>query len=143
MTVSTAFSCKEISLGSVYAGLAFSNTRTTACHSISYPLTLLHGIDHGIAAAITLGSVLQLNLPSLIEPERLFAAYGAESVEEVQGVIQRLFALFNIPMRLREFGVKADDIPAIVEGSYTKERMDNTPVALSEVQVHSILSGIL
>lgn len=30
----------EIALGSLYAGLAFSNTHTTACHSISYPLIL-------------------------------------------------------------------------------------------------------
>lgn len=33
--------------GSMLAGLAFSNTKTTACHSISYPLTMHYGIPHG------------------------------------------------------------------------------------------------
>jgi alcohol dehydrogenase class IV len=31
---------KELVLASIYAGLAFSNTKTAAAHSISYPLTL-------------------------------------------------------------------------------------------------------
>ena len=30
---------ERLAMGSLYAGLAFSNTKTTACHSISYPLT--------------------------------------------------------------------------------------------------------
>lgn len=47
-----------MALGSLYAGLAFSNTKTTACHSISYPLTMMYGIPHGIAVSMTLGKIL-------------------------------------------------------------------------------------
>jgi alcohol dehydrogenase class IV len=43
------------------AGLAFSNTKTAAAHSISYPLTIYHGIPHGIASSITLIELLKFN----------------------------------------------------------------------------------
>ena len=41
------FSRKSL-LRLLFSGLAFSNTRTTACHSISYPLTMLFWIEHGL-----------------------------------------------------------------------------------------------
>ena len=41
------------------AGLAFSNTRTAIAHSISYPVTLHHGVAHGIACSFTLPMVLR------------------------------------------------------------------------------------
>lgn len=49
--------------GSMLAGLAFSNTKTTACHSISYPLTMHYGIPHGAAVAMLLAPVLEMNVP--------------------------------------------------------------------------------
>ena len=42
--------------GSMLAGLAFSNTRTTACHSISYPLTMKYHIPHGVAVSMLFGT---------------------------------------------------------------------------------------
>ena len=41
------------------AGLAFSNTRTAIAHSISYPVTLHHGVVHGIACSFTLPMILR------------------------------------------------------------------------------------
>lgn len=35
---------EKLCRGSLLAGLAFSQTRTTACHSISYPLSFLHNV---------------------------------------------------------------------------------------------------
>ena len=80
----------EIALGSLYAGLAFSNTRTTACHSISYPLTLELGIDHGIAASLTLAKVMELNLETIIEKDQLFQAFGVSNCKEIQEFIERI-----------------------------------------------------
>ena len=41
------------------AGLAFSNTRTALAHSISYDMTIHHGLPHGIACSFTLPLVLE------------------------------------------------------------------------------------
>ena len=52
----------ELSLLSLYSGLAISHTRTALCHSISYPLTARYGIPHGLACAFTMPEVYLSNL---------------------------------------------------------------------------------
>ena len=54
---------ESLSLASLFAGLAISQTRTSICHSISYPLTLKYGINHGLACAFSMLEVYQYNLP--------------------------------------------------------------------------------
>lgn len=44
---------------STLAGLAFSNTRTALAHSLSYPLTLRHGVPHGVACSFALADVMR------------------------------------------------------------------------------------
>jgi phosphonate metabolism-associated iron-containing alcohol dehydrogenase len=49
-----------MSRASLMAGLAFSNTRTALAHSISYEMTLRHGLPHGLACSFTLPLVWRL-----------------------------------------------------------------------------------
>lgn len=133
----------ELALASLNAGLAFSNTRTTACHSISYPLTMLHSIEHGVAASFTIGSVLVLNRDALIEPEKLLQAFGAKRFEDVQQVIEGLYAIYDIPARLGEYGVNADNVGEIVAKAYTKGRMDNNPVNITELMLKELLVALI
>lgn len=44
--------------GAMRAGLAFSNTMTALAHNISYPITLDHGVPHGIACSFCLPEVM-------------------------------------------------------------------------------------
>ncbi|MGE0613231.1 MAG: iron-containing alcohol dehydrogenase PsrA [Hyphomicrobiales bacterium] len=44
---------------SLFAGFAFSNTKTAIAHSISYPITLRHNVPHGIACSFTLPLVIR------------------------------------------------------------------------------------
>ena len=60
--------------GSMLAGLAFSNTKTTACHSISYPLTMRYHIPHGAAVSMLLAPVMQLNAPMIDDLPALLRA---------------------------------------------------------------------
>jgi phosphonate metabolism-associated iron-containing alcohol dehydrogenase len=43
----------------LFAGLAFSNTKTALAHSLSYPVTLDYGVPHGIACSFTLPIVMR------------------------------------------------------------------------------------
>ena len=52
---------RNLSLSSLYAGLAISQTRTSICHSISYPLTLKYGIEHGMACSFSMLEVFKYN----------------------------------------------------------------------------------
>ena len=48
----------RMAAASLAAGLAFSGTRTAIAHAISYPVTLRHGVPHGIACSFTLPMIL-------------------------------------------------------------------------------------
>ena len=58
-----------MSLAALKAGLAFSNTKTALAHSISYDMTLHHGLPHGIACSFTLPHGAR-RAPSGADPER-------------------------------------------------------------------------
>ncbi|HDR7793871.1 TPA: phosphonoacetaldehyde reductase [Bacillus luti] len=132
----------EIALGSLYAGLAFSNTRTTACHSISYPLTLNLGIDHGIAASLTLAKIMELNLETIIEKDQLFEAFGVNQCREVQQFIERIYECSGFTSSLKDVNVNPKIIESIAESAFTKGRMDNNPIKLTKEDVVSVLMSI-
>lgn len=125
---------------SVLAGLAFAQTRTTACHSISYPLTMFFDVPHGLAAAITLDAVGEINkgnFPNDIALFRLFEDYAG-----IGGFINYACAGI-IDMKLSAFGITLNDIPVIVKHAFTGGRMDNNPVDLTENDVTSILKSVM
>ena len=122
------------------AGLAFSSTRTTACHSISYPLTMRYGIEHGFACALTLYPVAERNMAAVPEIAQILDPFGGiggfrEWLEQISGNIQ--------PLRLSAWDVPEDDLPLIAREAFTKGRMDNNPVPFTEEEVLAILKECL
>jgi alcohol dehydrogenase class IV len=79
-----------MAVAALKAGLAFSNTKTALAHSISYDMTLRHGLPHGIACSFTLPLVLGM-------------AWGKSA--ERDAVLQQLFGpdLAAAQQRLRDF----------------------------------------
>ncbi|MDD4689383.1 MAG: phosphonoacetaldehyde reductase [Eubacteriales bacterium] len=124
---------------SVLAGLAFSQTRTTACHSISYPLTQLYGVPHGLAAAISLDAIGQINKGHFPNDNALFRLF-----EEYGGIMNYIDSVCEgiIEMRLSAFGIMEKDIPVIVDNAFTGGRMDNNPVDLDKDNVARVLKSI-
>lgn len=51
---------EALSLASLEAGLAFSQTRTALAHALSYAVTLEQGVPHGLACALWLPTAWQL-----------------------------------------------------------------------------------
>lgn len=131
---------KRMLMGSFFAGLAFSNTRTTACHSISYPLTMMFGISHGFAAAVTLVEVLKRNWPYVKEKELFLDAWDAKNIDDVE---EWFDGVSNGCLRLSSFGVKGEDIPGIVKLATTGGRMDNNPIVFGEKEIEDILNNVL
>ena len=64
---------ENLALASLFSGLAISQTRTSICHSISYPLTLKYGIHHGLACAFSMLEVYQYNLPYIKDDIEIIA----------------------------------------------------------------------
>ncbi len=129
-------------LASAYAGLAFSNTKTAAAHSISYPLTLRYGIPHGIACSMPLFSLLEINKKKMGSKfDRLLMKCEVKNSEELEKKIKDSIKN-KIPFSLSEFGVDRKDIPGLVKESFTKERMANNVTDLTDYDVKKILEDI-
>lgn len=127
---------------SMLAGRAFSNTKTTACHSISYPLTLGYRIPHGVAVSMLLPSLLCVNWRTIPETEPLLKVYGVNSPEEAGEKIHKLLDLAGISWHLSDWKVEKEQLGTIAGHCFTKGRMENNPVDLSKEDVTKILEAI-
>ena len=128
--------------GSMLAGLAFSNTKTTACHSISYPLTMHCGIPHGAAVSMLLGPVFRLNAPALDRPAPLLEALGVSGANELEGRIRNILYRSGQPATLQEWGAQREDLPHLAQLGMTKGRADNNPLPIDPATILSILEHI-
>ncbi len=133
---------ENMSQGSMMAGMAFSNTKTTACHSISYPLTMHYGIPHGTAVSMLLAPVMKLNEDAIEDKERLFRALGVKSVEELDARVKDLLQRAGFPAALSAWKVKREDLRRLAELGITKGRADNNPVDLDPDKIQKILESI-
>ena len=124
------------------AGMAFSNTKTTACHSISYPLTMRYHIPHGAAVSMLLAPVMRLNAPMIDDLPALLRALRLDSLDAVGPRIRELLKKAGIPSSLREWGAKEEDLPALAKLGMTKGRADNNPHELNEQIILEILRSI-
>lgn len=131
-----------LSRGSLLAGLAFSNTHTTACHSISYPLTMLYHIPHGVAVALLLGGVFKLNEPMISNLPRLLESFGVESIDEIQPLIEKYLSAAGFETRLSKWGATDASLKEAAEKSMTRGRVDNNPIPLTTENVLQILNRI-
>lgn len=130
---------QQMLMGSFFAGLAFSNTRTTACHSISYPLTMMFGINHGFAAALTLFEVLKRNWAFMVEKDLFLDVWEADNLEDIKKWFDDVS---SGGLKLSNFGVKKEEISDIVKLSVTGGRMDNNPIIFNEKEITDILNSV-
>lgn len=75
------------------AGLAISHTRTALAHSMSYPLTAVLGLRHGLACSFTLPEVAEFMVAA--DPERAAVLCDAFDAESPAALITSLRAWFT------------------------------------------------
>ena len=132
---------KKLLEASNYAGLAFSNTMTAAAHSISYPLTIHHNIQHGIAASLSLCSLLDLNREYIEAP--LTSIYESLNIsfEDLKTLIKDI-PKGVLPFNLKELGVPKEAIDRIAKESFFNSRIKNNIRDLNHSDVIKILYDI-
>jgi len=138
----------EVLLASTFAGIAFANTGVGAVHALSYPLGGGYHVAHGEANYAFFTAVLnryeQLNPTGKITDLKgiLKTALGMEAGDTA---IQALATLLEqiIPLkRLREYGMRQDEVDAFTDAAMAQERlMKNNYAALTRDDVRSIYEG--
>ena len=129
--------------GSLLAGLAFSNTKTAAAHSLSYPMTLYFGVIHGQASGITLPALLRFNADaSLDRMTQLAKAVGGSSVESGARRIQVLLQRVGLKTSLADLGIDAAGIDLCVKEGYTPDRAGHNLRDLDAAGLRDVLEMV-
>ncbi len=131
-------------VSSLLAGIAFSQTRTTGIHALSFPLTTEFGASHGIACSVTLPAFIRASAQGAKEKMELLAAYlGYGSIEAFADAVEALMVSMKMPVRLSELGVKEPDLEHIVEVGLSAAIIQLTPAVMNRDTVYSLLESIL
>ena len=126
---------------STVSGLAFSNTTTAAAHSISYPLTIHYGIPHGVASSIGLIPLLEINGEFIKDPLNKICNNLELTYDKLKQMIKTI-PQGVIPYTLDAWGIPEDQLPKLVDESFTKGRMNNNIVDLKTDDVLMILKEL-
>ena len=100
---------------SLMAGLAFSNTRTALAHSISYEMTLRHGVPHGLACSFTLPLVWRLaSGADRGRDEVLGRVFGPSQAEPWRSLADFLHRV-GVKTSFSEYGVGAEEARGMIK----------------------------
>lgn len=135
---------KAVQDASVDAGLAISVTRTAIAHSISYPLTALLGVPHGLACSFTLPEVLKLNAAHAPERVALVTkALGASSADAAAGKLYALYAELGVPARVKSYVTSRARARALDCGFIAPGRAENNPAPVDQAGAVRLLDAAL
>ena len=111
---------EKMMLASLLAGIGFSNSGVTMTHNITYPVGAKTHASHGVLLGTLLPSVLEYNLPVRMERLSTVASLMGEDVRSLsleeaaqRGIetMKNLIKDIQLPTKMREIGVKENDIP--------------------------------
>lgn len=116
----------EMAQAALLAGLAFSNTKTALAHSLSYDITLQHGVPHGIACSFSLPLVLEMALGADdVADAALLSIFDASTAAVA---VQRLSAFLQslgVATEPERYGVTPQDWAAMLHKAASGPRGRN------------------
>ena len=136
------------------AGQAIAVTRTTACHAMSYPLTIRWGVPHGHAVALTLGQMIAYNARSGQVQHPGGAAAVRDHVRTICGLIgaedpalapvvwSAWLHRLGLPATLSELGVTEAHHRQWIADGVNHERLGNNPRGMGPSDVRAVLDAI-
>jgi len=145
----------DMSLASLFGGIALANAGLGAVHGLAAPIGGMFNAPHGAVCAALLPHVMAANLRAMgghsgsaealeraDEVGRLLigsaSADASAAVDWLLDITERL----RVP-RLGEFGVSAADLPAVAEQAQRSSSMKGNPVALSAPELNAVLAAAL
>lgn len=130
-----------LALASLYGGITLLNAGLGLAHGLSHPIGIRFGIPHGKACAIVMAKVMEYNYPARGEK---YTETGMLLSGEKDGIraFNLLLEELGISTRLGDYGIKHEDIPAIVSESKGGSRNFN-PVEHSDDALAKMLEELL
>jgi phosphonate metabolism-associated iron-containing alcohol dehydrogenase len=116
---------RRMSLAALKAGLAFSNTKTALAHSISYDMTLHHGLPHGIACSFTLPMVLSRALGADPLRDAVLAQIFDGPLRDAPAQLQKFLDTLGVSTDFASYGVDGDEAERMIASALDGVRGKN------------------
>jgi alcohol dehydrogenase class IV len=142
---------EDMSIASLFGGLALANARLGAVHGFAAPIGGLFDAPHGAVCARLLPVVVSMNLralrarapesPTLLryaEAARLLTGDGQATADDGVAWLEALAADLQI-RPLRAYGLQPADFPALVEKAAVASSMQGNAVKLTPDELRDIL----
>lgn len=112
----------NMSLGSLQAGIAFSNASVCLVHGMSRPIGALFHVPHGVSNAMLLPAILEYSMPACIDKlanigRVMNPEWKEKSDKEIAHFVvkevKRLCLQLEIP-NMKEWGIEKEDLDKVV-----------------------------
>jgi alcohol dehydrogenase class IV len=143
----------DMSIGSLFAGIAIANAGTTAVHALAYPLGGQFNVAHGIANGLLLPYVMEFNVLGDIPKFAQIAEFLGEKVEDLPlleqayrapEAVKAIYRDLKIPQSLTELKVPSEAIPEMAKGALNVTRlMVNNPKEMTIEDIERIYEKAL
>lgn len=139
-------------LGSLSAGLAFSNASLGAVHAMAHSLGGFSDLPHGECNALLLEHVMAFNYPACPERFReigqamgltLTGPCGEEEMEEIIAAIRKFRESLGITETLGDLGVTEADIPTLARNALADPCMATNPRQPTAGEIERIYQNAL
>lgn len=138
----------DMLLGSMLAGMAFTNAPVAAVHALAYPLGGHFHVPHGLSNALVLPYVLEYNMPEargmyaelapIIFPELA----GKSEASRADGLVEGFMNLgpeLGMQSRLSALGVSHNHLPMLATDAMKQQRLlINNPREMTQEAAHEI-----
>ncbi len=120
-------------------------------HSISYSLSMVQPMAHGIGCGMGLPYSMAFNVPMIEEKEARIAQAMGERIEflstraaarRAAELVYELMAEVKMPVSLKEMGFKREDIPKMAEVCITRYPRANNPRPMSKEQCLALFESM-
>jgi alcohol dehydrogenase class IV len=121
-----------MALAATLGGLAFSNVGVALVHAMEYPVGGAVHCSHGLGNGLLLPYVMRFNLSArkaaFARVAKLLGCpvQGCEvevAAQQAVEAVEQLRARIGIPRRLRDLGVKEDQLPSFAEKAFAVKRI--------------------
>jgi len=125
-----------------------------AIHSMAYPVSAKTKVSHAVSMTVVWPAIMDFNLNSNIPKFAKIAQLMGEKVENLslldqarKGIasIVKLIQDLNLPIRMRDIGIKKEDIPEFVDYLLKFQRygLENNPRLINEKDLYKIYENAL
>ena len=131
-----------MAITSLYAGICIAKTKTSVCHSISYPITSNFGVPHGLACVFTMNSVTNFIYQDKTDKakeikQKVEKIWKSENQKSFQETINDFALKIDISNRVKKYINNYQELSAISNQMYTPDRMDNfiLPIGFDQIKI--------